>query len=74
MCLLKTEISLWFSKLCPLSSYDLFDNMAFALKLRGEDKQTIKKKVQHAAELLGIQDLLKRKPAQLSGDSVNVWL
>jgi multiple sugar transport system ATP-binding protein len=48
--------------------------MAFALKLRGEDKQTIKKKVQHAAELLGIQDLLKRKPAQLSGDSVNVWL
>lgn len=45
----------------------VFDNMAFALKLRKEDKPTIRKKVDHAAQLLGIQDLLKRRPAQLSG-------
>jgi len=43
------------------------ENMAFALKLRGDDKATIKKKVDHAASLLGIESMLKRRPGQLSG-------
>ncbi|MGI6198809.1 MAG: ABC transporter ATP-binding protein [Candidatus Cloacimonadaceae bacterium] len=45
----------------------VYDNMAFALKLRKEDKATIRKKVAHAAELLGIESMMKRRPAQLSG-------
>ncbi len=45
----------------------VYDNMAFALKLRKEDKATIQKKVAHAAELLGIESMMKRRPAQLSG-------
>ncbi|HPF09022.1 MAG: sn-glycerol-3-phosphate ABC transporter ATP-binding protein UgpC [Candidatus Cloacimonetes bacterium] len=43
------------------------NNMAFALKLRGENKAEIAKKVDNAAEMLGIESMLKRKPGQLSG-------
>ncbi|MBL1419036.1 MAG: sn-glycerol-3-phosphate ABC transporter ATP-binding protein UgpC [Alphaproteobacteria bacterium] len=42
-------------------------NMSFGLENIGEDKQTIAQKVQNAAEILEIDHLLDRKPAQLSG-------
>src|SRR5438093_1699918 len=45
----------------------VYDNMAFGLKMRKFPKAEIQKRVQDAAEILGIQDLLKRKPRQLSG-------
>jgi multiple sugar transport system ATP-binding protein len=41
--------------------------MAFGLKLRKTPKQEIKQRVQEAAEILGIVNLLDRKPKQLSG-------
>src|SRR5213082_1579386 len=41
--------------------------MAFGLKMRKFAKADIAKRVQDAAEILGIQALLKRKPRQLSG-------
>jgi multiple sugar transport system ATP-binding protein len=43
------------------------DNLAFALKLRGNSRAEIEKRVQQAAAILGIQDLLGRTPRQLSG-------
>ncbi len=43
------------------------DNLAFALKLRGNSKTEIDKRVSQAAEILGITDLLGRTPKQLSG-------
>ncbi len=43
------------------------ENLAFALKLRGSPKAEIEKRVQQAASILGIQDLLDRTPRQLSG-------
>ncbi|HCU98635.1 MAG TPA: glycerol-3-phosphate ABC transporter ATP-binding protein, partial [Chloroflexi bacterium] len=43
------------------------DNMAFGLKLRKTPKDEIRKRVVDAAEILGIEMLLKRKPKQLSG-------
>jgi len=43
------------------------ENMGFALKLSGMDKESIKKRVKEAAELLGISRLLERKPKELSG-------
>ncbi len=43
------------------------DNLAFALKLRGNSKSEIEKRVQQAAGILGIQDFLNRTPRQLSG-------
>jgi multiple sugar transport system ATP-binding protein len=41
--------------------------MAFGLKMRKFPKPEIEKRVREAAEILGIQGLLKRKPRQLSG-------
>ena len=44
-----------------------FENMAFGLKLRKVPKDEIKKKVAEAAQILGIEHLLDRKPKALSG-------
>ena len=43
------------------------DNLAFALKLRGNSKAEIAKRVEQAATILGINDFLDRTPRQLSG-------
>lgn len=45
----------------------VFDNMAFSLQLRKYDKKEIKKRVEAAAESLGLSDYLDRKPSDLSG-------
>src|SRR4030067_137056 len=43
------------------------DLMALGLKLRKTPKEEIRRRVTQAAEILGIQTLLDRKPRQLSG-------
>jgi len=45
----------------------VYDNMAFALKLRNTPKALIDEKVQRAAQVLMITHLLQRKPKALSG-------
>lgn len=45
----------------------VYDNMAFGLRLRKTPKAGIDRRVKEAAEILGIGDLLNRKPKQLSG-------
>ena len=45
----------------------VFDNMAFPLKIRKVPKDDARKRVMDAADLLGIGDLLDRKPKELSG-------
>jgi multiple sugar transport system ATP-binding protein len=44
-----------------------YDNMAFALKLRGMSKTDIDARVKEAAGILGIGELLARKPRDMSG-------
>ena len=44
-----------------------YDNMAFALKLRGMSKAEIDTRVKEAAGILGIVELLGRKPKDMSG-------
>jgi multiple sugar transport system ATP-binding protein len=44
-----------------------FENMAFGLKLRKFPKQEIKQRVEHAARILDITELLDRRPKALSG-------
>lgn len=61
------DIAMVFQSYALYPHMTVFDNMAFALKLRKVPKDEIKRRVQHAAELLGIQDLLNRRPRQLSG-------
>ena len=45
----------------------VFDNMAFGLKLQKVPKHEINSRVQEAARILGLDELLNRKPAALSG-------
>ena len=45
----------------------VFENMSFGLKLRKFPKDEIKKRVDHAARILDITELLDRKPKALSG-------
>jgi multiple sugar transport system ATP-binding protein len=45
----------------------VFDNMAFGLKMRKVPKEERSTLVHEAAEILGIKELLDRKPKQLSG-------
>ena len=45
----------------------VYENLAFSLKVRGIDAAESKKRINDAAEMLGISDYLQRKPGQLSG-------
>ncbi len=45
----------------------VYENMAFALKVRKLEKADIDRRVRDAATVLGIQDLLHRRPKALSG-------
>jgi multiple sugar transport system ATP-binding protein len=61
------DIAMVFQNYALYPHMTVFDNMAFGLKLRKMPKDEIKERVENAAELLGIFDLLERKPAALSG-------
>lgn len=61
------DIAMVFQNYALYPHMTVYDNMAFALKLRKEAKEEIAKKVNDAAKLLGIENLLDRKPKQLSG-------
>ncbi len=61
------DIAMVFQNYALYPHMSVYDNMAFGLKMRKFPKAEILKRVQDAAEILGIQELLKRKPRQLSG-------
>ncbi len=61
------DIAMVFQNYALYPHMTVFDNMAFALKMRHIPKEDIKRIVYDAAKLLGIESLLKRKPGQLSG-------
>jgi multiple sugar transport system ATP-binding protein len=42
-------------------------NMGFALKMHGFDREVIRARVEQAAEMLGLTDLLSKRPRHLSG-------
>ena len=61
------DIAMVFQSYALYPHMSVYDNMAFGLKLRKVPKPEIKQRVTDAAEILGIEMLLKRKPKQLSG-------
>lgn len=61
------DISMVFQNYALYPHMSVFDNMAFALKLKKLPKGEIKERVNKAAAILGIENLLMRKPRQLSG-------
>lgn len=61
------DIAMVFQSYALYPHLSVFDNLAFGLKLRKTPKDEIKQRVEEAAAILGIKDLLNRKPRQLSG-------
>ncbi|MFQ5603079.1 MAG: ABC transporter ATP-binding protein [bacterium] len=61
------DIAMVFQNYALYPHMTVYENMAFGLKLRKVPKCEIKRSVQEAAEILGIQNLLDRKPKALSG-------
>src|ERR1700694_1133223 len=61
------DIAMVFQNYALYPHMSVYDNMAFGLKMRKFDKPEIDKRVREAADILGIGELLKRKPRQLSG-------
>lgn len=61
------DIAMVFQNYALYPHMTVYENMAFALKLRKLKKDEIDKKVKEAAGILGITELLSRRPKALSG-------
>ena len=61
------DIAMVFQSYALYPHMSVYDNMAFGLKLRKTPKAEIERRVKEAGSILGIENLLDRKPKQLSG-------
>lgn len=61
------DLSMVFQNYALYPTMSVYDNIAFSLKVRKVPRNTIKEKVNEVAEILGLQQLLKRMPKELSG-------
>ncbi|MEZ5277371.1 MAG: sn-glycerol-3-phosphate ABC transporter ATP-binding protein UgpC [Opitutaceae bacterium] len=61
------DIAMVFQNYALYPHMSVYDNMAFGLKLRKFPKTEIESRVRDAAGILGIEELLDRKPKALSG-------
>ncbi len=61
------DIAMVFQSYALYPHMNVRDNMGFGLKMRGEKKAEIRRRVEEAAGILEIDDLLHRKPKALSG-------
>jgi multiple sugar transport system ATP-binding protein len=61
------DIAMVFQNYALYPHMSVYENLAFGLKLRKYDKAEIESRVQHAANILGIDKYLDRKPKALSG-------
>jgi len=61
------DIAMVFQDYALYPHMTVYQNMAFGLKLAKFPKNEIDQRVREAAEILGITELLKRKPRELSG-------
>lgn len=61
------DIAMVFQNYALYGHMTIYENMAFSLTLRKEDKQVIHRKVMAAAEILDLKTQLNKKPKQLSG-------
>ena len=64
---MERNIAMVFQNYALYPHMSVFDNMAYGLKIAKVSKEEINSRVQKAAEILELHELLKRKPNQLSG-------
>ena len=63
----KRDTAMVFQSYALLPHYNIFDNVAYGLKLRKMDKHTIREKVTHILKLVGLEGMEGRMTNQLSG-------
>ncbi|MFD2617536.1 ABC transporter ATP-binding protein [Terrilactibacillus laevilacticus] len=61
------DIAMVFQNYALYPHMTVYDNMAFALKIKKINKSEIDLRVKEAAKILGLEEYLKRKPKALSG-------
>ncbi|BDE07571.1 glycerol-3-phosphate ABC transporter ATP-binding protein [Vulcanimicrobium alpinum] len=61
------DIAMVFQNYALYPHMNVYDNMAFGLKMRSMPRAEIDQRVNEAAEILGLGPLLKRKPKEMSG-------
>src|SRR5262245_51878965 len=61
------DIAMVFQNYALYPHMSVYDNMAFGLKLQKVPKAEIDKRVREAGDILGLDELLQRKPKALSG-------
>src|SRR4030095_10051272 len=61
------DIAMVFQSYALYPHMSVYDNLAFGLKLRKTPKADIERRVKDAAEILGLEKFLDRKPKALSG-------
>ncbi len=61
------DIAMVFQNYALYPHMSVFDNMAYGLRNRGQKRDEIRRRVDEAAAILGLDGLLDRKPRQLSG-------
>jgi len=61
------DIAMVFQNYALYPHMSVYENMAFGLKLRKLPKEEINKRVTRAADILGLEEFLRRKPRALSG-------
>jgi multiple sugar transport system ATP-binding protein len=61
------DIAMVFQSYALYPHLSVYENIAFGLKVKKMPKEEINRRVQHAAEVLGLEPFLKRKPRALSG-------
>jgi multiple sugar transport system ATP-binding protein len=63
----KRDVAMVFQDYALYPHMNVFDNLAFGLKINNVDKKIIKEKVEKAAAILDLTAYLERKPSDLSG-------
>jgi ABC-type sugar transport system ATPase subunit len=61
------DVGMVFQNYALYPHLSVFENIAFPLRLRREPKATVAARVHEVAEMIGLTELLERKPKQLSG-------
>lgn len=61
------DIAMVFQNYALYPYMSVYDNIAFGLKMRKVNKDEIRRHVEQTAEILGISDVLNRRPRELSG-------
>src|SRR5660398_230855 len=67
------DVAMVFQNYALYPHLSVYDNMAFSLKMRKVNKAEIERRVHEAARILGIDQLLSRKPKNLSAGNGSGW-